>query len=39
MLELNHVYQTSFIIVTHDMKLAERMDRILTLDNGVLSEN
>ncbi|MAZ38722.1 MAG: lipoprotein-releasing system ATP-binding protein LolD [Legionellales bacterium] len=37
MLELNQVYQTSFIIVTHDMQLAKRMDRILTLDNGLLS--
>jgi len=36
MLELNREMNTSLIVVTHDMHLAERMDRILSLDDGVL---
>ena len=36
MLKLNAELATSFIIVTHDMQLAGKMDRILLLDQGVL---
>lgn len=36
MLELNKAMHTSFIIVTHDERLANKMDRILTLSNGCL---
>ena len=36
MLELNEELQTSLVIVTHDMSIAEQMDRILVLENGVL---
>lgn len=36
MLVLNHELQTSFIIVTHDLTMAKRMDRIFLLDDGVL---
>lgn len=38
MLELNQELQTSLVIVTHDMSIAERMDRILVLENGRLSQ-
>ena len=37
MLELNTELNTSFIIVTHDVKLAARMDRTLTMSQGTLS--
>ena len=36
MLELNQELQTSLIIVTHDHSIANRMDRILVLENGRL---
>ena len=36
MLELNQELQTSLVVVTHDMSIAERMDRILVLENGRL---
>lgn len=36
MLELNQDMKTSFIVVTHELRLAERMDRTLKLEDGVL---
>lgn len=36
MLELNKELNTSFIIVTHDERLAKKMDRTFQLDSGVL---
>jgi len=36
MLELNQELRTSLIIVTHDHSIANRMDRILVLENGQL---
>ncbi len=36
MLALNSERQTSLVVVTHDERLAARMDRVLTLDQGRL---
>lgn len=38
MLELNQENGTAFVIVTHDQRLAESMNRICTLDDGVLKD-
>ena len=38
MLELNRELGTSLIVVTHDMRLASRMERIYAIEKGVLSE-
>lgn len=37
MLELNREVGTSFLVATHDVTIAERMDRIMLLDDGSLS--
>ncbi|MCG8427769.1 MAG: lipoprotein-releasing ABC transporter ATP-binding protein LolD [Chromatiales bacterium] len=39
MLELNQEAQTSFVVVTHDQSLAERMDRVLVMSDGVLNHH
>jgi len=39
MLELNEELRTSLVIVTHDHPIAERMDRILVLEDGILKES
>lgn len=39
MLELNQEFKTALLVVTHDLVLAQRMDRQLTLRDGKLYEN
>lgn len=36
MQELNKAFNTSLLVVTHDLQLAKRMDRILAIENGYL---
>lgn len=36
--ELNKEFDTSFVIVTHDLELAEKLGRVVQLDDGVLVE-
>ena len=38
MLELNRELGTSLIVVTHDMRLAGRMERIFEIERGILRE-
>jgi lipoprotein-releasing system ATP-binding protein len=38
MLELNRERQTSLVVVTHDLRIAARMDRALEIENGSLRE-
>lgn len=39
MLELNQSLKTSFVVVTHDLSFAEKMDRTMALENGTLVDS
>jgi lipoprotein-releasing system ATP-binding protein len=39
MLELNQELEVSFLVVTHDQTLANRMDRVLQMEDGVIVSN
>ena len=36
--DLNKQYGISFVVVTHDDRVAQRMDRILVLEDGQLTQ-
>ena len=36
-IDLNKTYKTALMIVTHDLHIAERMERIYTLEDGILT--
>jgi len=36
MLELNQELQVSFLVVTHDIELAQRMDRVMHMEDGLI---
>lgn len=38
MLELNRERQTSLVVVTHDLRIAARMDKALEIEGGILGE-
>ncbi len=38
MMELNREFNTSYIVVTHDTALANKMDRVLHLQDGMLTQ-
>jgi lipoprotein-releasing system ATP-binding protein len=38
MLELNREFATSYLVVTHDPLIAQRMDRIMILNDGYIAE-
>jgi len=38
MLELNRAARTSLVVVTHDTRIARRLDRVMRLTGGRLSE-
>nr|HAT8714794.1 lipoprotein-releasing ABC transporter ATP-binding protein LolD [Legionella jordanis] len=38
MLSLNEKQNTALVIVTHDRQIAEKMDKILTIQNGLLAD-
>lgn len=39
MREINDIYKTTFVIITHDNRIAERADRIIKISDGRISED
>jgi len=39
MMELNREFNTSYVVVTHDTALADKMDRVLHLKDGVITSS
>jgi lipoprotein-releasing system ATP-binding protein len=39
MLELNQSFATSLLIVTHDHYLAAKMDRVLSIQDGIIQDS
>jgi len=38
MIRLNTEFDTSLVVVTHDMELAKKMDLIYTIEDGILMQ-
>ncbi len=39
MIELNHAFDTSLVLATHDMTLARKMERVIVIEDGAVGRN